>query len=408
MSATTVLSEYFPFGIGWKHLKEVEVNPTTSNQHEFNGVNSFRAILGSPEEGRRYTAHLLYVSDSEETTIDAEIWVTWYDSRKAQSHRSAEYRLYFPANAVTGVAKTGDLLVIGRRSETELLLVIAKEGDIVETQIRWLFGIPDGTLRQPIRHPEELKRIPLGYGARAVLRLLGIEALKPAPQQYLKRMLSLYGMKFPTTAEFSRFARETLHNAPAVADDPDSFLLSCMDWEEKLFLTLEEHLVGIRLDNKFQSVDEFIRFSLGVHNRRKSRVGLALENHLQFIFEKHKLRFLRGGITENKSRPDFLFPGGREYADPSFPTDHLFLLGAKSTCKERWRQVLAEGDRIARKHLLTLEAAISASQLQQMRVNNLCLVLPSPLLESYPKDEAKHLLTLGGFIEAVRVTQPGL
>ena len=44
------------------------------------------------------------------------------------------------------------------------------------------------------------------------------------------------------------------------------------------------------------------------------------------------------------------------------------MLGAKSTCKDRWRQVLAEDEKISRKHLLTLEPGISEPQTHQMGV----------------------------------------
>ena len=43
------------------------------------------------------------------------------------------------------------------------------------------------------------------------------------------------------------------------------------------------------------------------------------------------------------------------------------MLAAKTSCKDRWRQVLAEADRIRTKHLLTLEPAISKIQTAEMR-----------------------------------------
>lgn len=41
----------------------------------------------------------------------------------------------------------------------------------------------------------------------------------------------------------------------------------------------------------------------------------------------------RTAITENRSRPDFLFPGVVEYHDPAFDALKLTILGVKSTCK---------------------------------------------------------------------------
>jgi hypothetical protein len=103
-----------------------------------------------------------------------------------------------------------------------------------------------------------------------------------------------------------------------------------------------------------------------VQNRRKSRVGLALENHLELLFVGNGLRYVRTAVSENKAKPDFLFPGVTEYLDPAYDSLKLTMLGVKSTCKDRWRQVLAEADRIDDKHLLTLEAAISTHQTDEM------------------------------------------
>ena len=45
----------------------------------------------------------------------------------------------------------------------------------------------------------------------------------------------------------------------------------------------------------------------------------------------------------------------------------------KSTCKDRWRQVLTEADRIEKKYLFTLEAAISNNQTDEMQAKNVQL-----------------------------------
>jgi hypothetical protein len=57
------------------------------------------------------------------------------------------------------------------------------------------------------------------------------------------------------------------------------------------------------------------------------------------------IRYARGAETENRNKPDFLFPGQAEYRDPAFPADRLTMLGAKSTVQDRWRQVLSEAAR---------------------------------------------------------------
>ena len=55
------LSQYFE-GVGVKHLSAVEADTLTSNQHEFNGVESLRKILGEPDGKIRYPTRFLYLT----------------------------------------------------------------------------------------------------------------------------------------------------------------------------------------------------------------------------------------------------------------------------------------------------------------------------------------------------------
>lgn len=193
-------------------------------------------------------------------------------------------------------------------------------------------------------------------------------------------------------------------------DDPDHALIRWMEHEENLFKRLERHIVAERLKDGFNvgdvtDIDGFIKFSLSVHNRRKSRVGYALENHLEEIFKIHGVTYSRNKVTENRSKPDFLFPDIGLYHDPQFPASHLTMLGVKSTCKDRWRQVLAEAGRIEEKHLFTLEPSISENQTVEMQENNLQLVLPKQLHETYKPHQQEWLMDLFSFVDLVRNRQ---
>ena len=77
------------------------------------------------------------------------------------------------------------------------------------------------------------------------------------------------------------------------------------------------------------------------------------------------------------------------------------MLGAKSTCKDRWRQVLAEAEKIERKHLVTLEAGISLAQTAEMQAKNLQLVVPSSVQPTYTSEQQEWLMSLGEFIGEV-------
>lgn len=401
------LSQYFE-GVAVKTLSSVEADVLASNQHEFNGVEGLRNILGEPEglEGReRYPARFLYLTDNEDEPIIEEGFLTWYDARrKARIERGVmrwEYRLYFPTNLVSQCANAGDILVIAKRPDNTLLSIIAEAGTTISQQILWLFGVSD--LSHPgfsVRDELETEQDRIEFASRFILESIGISVETPQ-NSYLDEMIEKFSGSFPTTREFSTFARSTLADL-SPADGYDEVLMAWMEREEILFRTLEKHIIGERLSQGFDDdVDGFISFSLSVQNRRKSRAGLALENHLESLFQECGIRYSRTAVTENKSKPDFIFPGQVEYHCPDFDEINLTMLGVKSSCKDRWRQVLVEADRIKRKHLLTLEAAISKNQTDEMEFKQLQLVLPKSLHVSYLPVQRPWLMNVSDFIDYV-------
>ena len=70
------------------------------------------------------------------------------------------------------------------------------------------------------------------------------------------------------------------------------------------------------------------------------------------------------------------------------------MLGVKTTCKDRWRQVLSEANRVPDKHLLTLESPISPAQTDEMRDHRIQLVIPRPLHQPYKPQQQQWLMSL--------------
>lgn len=398
------LSQYFE-GVAVKTLSSVEADVLTSNQHEFNGVEGLRNILGEPDGRVRYVARFLYLTDNDDEPIVEDGFLTWYDARqKARLEREVmrwEYRLYFPTNLVSQCANAGDILLIAKRPDNTLLSIVAEAGTTISQQILWLFGVSD--LSHPgfsVRDELETEQDRIEFASRVILESIGI-SVELSEDTYLDEMLRKFSGSFPTTREFSAFARSTLPDIHP-KDGQDEVLMAWMEREEILFRTFEKHIIGERLSKGFDSdVDGFISFSLSVQNRRKSRAGLALENHLEMMFKECGVKHSRTPVTENKSKPDFIFPGQTEYKDSTFNPHHLSMLGVKSSCKDRWRQVLSEADRIKRKHLLTLEAAISKSQTEEMKSKDVQLVLPRILHDSYLPEQQSWLMTVSEFINHV-------
>lgn len=404
-----VLSDYFD-GAGAKTLSEVEVNPNSSRQHEFQGVIRFREFLGTPSEKEIYDAYFYWLEDGEESEpLSLASFCTWSDVRRDKPGRSPEYHLYYGADSepVVHRAKAGDQLVIARKKDGTLLVILCPADSTTGQQLLWLFGL-DLIAGQAAARQIGDDSVTLSFAARAVLQDIGIVFDEPEPDA-LSRLIDQFGYVFPTTAAMSTFARDTLTDVD-VTSDPDGTLVAWMEHEEILFRHMEREIVAKRLkDGFFQGgtadVDGFLKFSLSVQNRRKSRAGWAFGHHVEAILKAHDLRYTREATTEKRNAADFLFPGEEQYLDPRYPEDRLTMLAVKTSCKDRWRQVLAEADRISTKHLLTLEPAISKVQTDEMKGQQLQLVLPAQLHETYRSEQRTWLMNIVEFIETVRTYQ---
>lgn len=80
------------------------------------------------------------------------------------------------------------------------------------------------------------------------------------------------------------------------------------------------------------------------------------------------------------------------------------FLGAKTTCKDRWRQILNEANRIPQKHLLTLQQGISPNQLDEMEEEKVTLVVPEAYHNLYPEQYRDRLWSVQKFIQYTNET----
>lgn len=398
------LFQYFK-GVTAKRLSAVEADPKSSHQHEFNGVAGLVQLFGRVEYGERikFKTTFLYLGDQPDDAERFSGELTWYESRKEPR---SEHRLYYHDSVVTERFNEGDLAVFGKRRDDSVMLIVAKKDSSAEQQLLWLFSLSPENLDHVDYIDIHREEPELSFAGKLVLEEVGIDAVTP-DERFLEEMLGLFKGEFPITKIFSEYARSKTEGIDL--SNPDKILITWITKEEELFRALEKHIVGNRLREGFgetnDDVDSFIDFSLSVQNRRKARMGRALENHLDFLFTQLRIKFSHGMATEGKKKPDFIFPGISQYHDPSFPRNKLTLLGAKSSCKDRWRQVLAESKRIERKHLITLEPGISEDQTNEMKSDNLQLVIPSDIHESYTSHQKSWLMNLKQFIEFVSANQ---
>lgn len=233
------------------------------------------------------------------------------------------------------------------------------------------------------------------------------------PEQKLLTLINRFIAKyedFPDTRIMANGARTCFNEANGIitrniVSTPDDVLLGWLDTEYTLFKYMEEKVYSDITTKPFPNIDTFVAMANEVLNRRKSRAGKSLEHHLADIFTHNELVFEEQVITEENKKPDFIFPNGKCYHNITFPGELLTMLGAKTTCKDRWRQVLNEADRVDDKYLFTLQQGISSNQLKEMQDYRLHLVVPHRYLESFPKKYRSGICDLSTFIGMVKERQ---
>ncbi|CAG9000649.1 MAG: hypothetical protein CENE_02649 [Candidatus Celerinatantimonas neptuna] len=395
--------------VAFKYLSAVDADLSVSHQHEIGGLVNvgFGQLLGMPNDGSRrpFDATMVYLDDNGDDPVIVEDEVTWYDARYKDTNRSPEWRLYYKSNDVSERFRPGDFFLISLVTDGSLLMLFCPGDSEYEIQFRGLFGAREKSANKKGLTRLSLTEHQIAVPIRLIFERYGVE-VGQAGDDYLSRLIEQFGPAFPSTREFSVFTREQLASDINPVIDPDAALVEWMETEEKAFRQLEKHIVREKLRKGFgengDDVDGFVRFSLSVQNRRKSRSGHAFENHIEKILRQNHVQFKRGAVTEGKQKPDFLFPGPEDYKNQNFPQERLRLLGAKTTCKDRWRQVLAEAERIDRKHLITLEPAISKAQTEEMEEHQLQLVVPEAIQPTYQDNQKDWLMSFRNFIDEVK------
>ena len=208
---------------------------------------------------------------------------------------------------------------------------------------------------------------------------------------------------FPKAAEI---VARTIEIGPFNELGPDERLLRRRDLEFRLFRRLEELTEMARIKAGFDTIDGFIKVAQTILQRRKARSGRSLELHLKAIFIEEGLtegeQFEHDPTIEGGKKPDFLFPTAAHYENSDEPDERLSMLAVKTTCRDRWRQILNEADLIPEKHLFTLQEGVSETQFAEMTNAGVKLVLPAPLHGKFAATISPQLMSLQDFIETRR------
>lgn len=339
---------------------------------------------GRKGENKEKTVQIKWQDD-----FTTESCMKYYGQRTRNEYRITRFGRNFPFLQDENV---GDLLIIAKFTEEDYAGYVLSSDEDIDEFFAYFNLAPDETNQ-----------------------LIDIDgSVKPDEKiaQFLQSFVAQFN-NFPETRQMAQGARDCYNNAYGIAENalrnkPDEVLLNWVDTEYRLFKCMEEKVYADVISKPFGSIEAFVQTANEVLNRRKSRAGKSLEHHLADIFTHNELVFEEQAITEDNKKPDFLFPNGECYHNMQFPADDLIVLGAKTTCKDRWRQVLTEADRVDVKYLFTLQQGISKNQLKEMHDSRLTLVVPHKYIASFPQEYQSEISDLKRFISLVRQKQEHL
>ncbi len=402
--------------VGGKRLSAVEcIAEGVSHQHEFNGVTALRSFLG--QERRHITCRFLRLADGDEGPIlasEMDGHLTWYDARENQRHRSPEFRLVYSADVRPLMAEVyeGDFVWVAMAQDGASATVIiagartrAASGvdRLFQTGLHWRPALTRAFEISPLEDVDQLD-----LEDAATLELLGVRVEVEA--SLLDRFVERFGggHPMPTSLEFAGFAREVAGLAADPRQDPDAILVHWWKITESAYYAYERHILQPLLNDAFANkatvdVDEFFKLAARFKNSRFSRAGKTFEYHLGALFDLVEIRWEPcNKKLYDGSKPDFLMPSIDAYLDAAYPTELITFLGAKTSAKERWRQLADEAKRLPVKYLATLDRYLTKDTLSDMGAASVIPVVPIQTQRGEYGGGLEGMITVAEFLDTIR------
>lgn len=410
-------------GVGFKRLSAVDcISEGVSNQHELNVSAAMRSFLGESRQTFECTYFRFEGTFAEGVYDSEELTATYYNARQRQERRSPEFRLVYPSTSrIMRSAREGDYCWVLRRTADDRLLVVVAEDDspvarqldrLIGTDMRGSSGV-DGQGVLTIGSLQSAADEDLSVEDADLLVLLGL-SVKVRHTEAVAKVIDRFGgtTSMPSTKDFAEFTRGLCRTVEPT-EEPDLALHDWYTFTTEMYFGYEAHVLQPILNGHFAmqpsiDVNAFFDVAKRHMNSRYSRAGYTFEHHVGALLDAHGLAHHRGTKRlPDGSKPDFLFPGLGAYSDADAPVELLTFLGAKTTTKERWMQVVAEAPRIKIRYLVTMDRELNGDILAAMAFNEVRPVIPAPIASTQYAGEHR-IITVAEFIALVEERQDEL
>lgn len=139
---------------------------------------------------------------------------------------------------------------------------------------------------------------------------------------------------------------------------------------------------------------------LSAAQQRKSRAGYSFEHHIEAMMIDGGIPFQKQVVIEAKKRPDFILPSLSLFNETGRAVKEALVLSAKTTLRERWKQVSGEMKNCDL-YLATVDENIAANAIEDMASQGILLVVPESLKNSDTTEYKKqtNVLSFKAFFE---------
>lgn len=237
-----------------------------------------------------------------------EVTVLWQDGRETRSRckwygkgTRSEYRL---------TCFGRDFPFLDRDNVGSLLVIVPESHD------RYLAWVLD--------FDEDIEAVQVGLGVEILDTCAVYERGQVPPEETEDECLDRKAREFvaklddfPTSVILSDAARAAVAECldGILSKSADRQLLEWVAAEYHLFRMLERKVCSPLVTEVFKDIDQFLTTAQSILQRRKSRAGLSLQNHVGHILEAAGIPFERDMPLPGK--PDIVIPGMAAYEDPA-------------------------------------------------------------------------------------------
>lgn len=142
--------------------------------------------------------------------------------------------------------------------------------------------------------------------------------------------------------------------------------------------TSETAQVGDLIRRLIAGVQEVDAIMLSASQQRRSRAGASFEHHIESLLSAAQVPYERQVVIESRRRPDFVLPSFKHLRTPSTESARGLILSAKTTLRERWKQVKIE-KQTDDLFLATVDENISGAAIEDMAAHKISLVVPEAM-----------------------------